>query len=533
MLKTLRENVAVKRVVLWLVVGGMVLGLGIGVTAVYENIVTGKTGGSSSGPWAVKVGDEAISPLMVQNEIRSLAREYRSRGASEIPDFEKRVQFEAVSRLVRRTLELQEARKAGLAVTDQEVSDAVTSLPQFQRDGRWIGEDAYKEVLRRNEFDVRAFEMSIREGLLTDKWESLVASGAVVTDREVDDEYRRRNEKVRIDYVSVDPDKYAPSSTPSETEIKTYYDAHPEKYQRTEGRQAHYVLFDSKAVEAQVPEPTPEEMQAAFDSDPSKYPSGFDASRDDIKKQLKYQRAQAEASRRAAEFAEGASGGSEFFDAAASKAALKVEDSGIIRRDPDATAKLGADFLDALFRAPQNAVQGPVRMLQGSAAFIVTAIQPPHRASTQEARTELVTDVNKQRGRDAALSAAKSAASGAGGDLGAVARAVKSEVKNGKIFGRSESIPDIGFEPSLETAAFASEPGRIGEPVSLSTGATVVFKVMEKKAADTAIAPDEREKIRADLRRSREYLLVNSVLEAAMKKAAVQVNPEFSKQFGT
>jgi hypothetical protein len=43
--------------------------------------------------------------------------------------------------------------------------------------------------------------------MLNDKLLSFVADGVTVTDKEVGDEYRRRNEKVKLDYFIIDPAK--------------------------------------------------------------------------------------------------------------------------------------------------------------------------------------------------------------------------------------------------------------------------------------------------------------------------------------
>lgn len=531
MLQTLRENVAVKKVVLWLVVLGMVSGIGIGVTAVYDSLVSGRGTAAPGGPWAMMIAGQAVTPAMVQNEIRRVARDYGERGQNEIPGFEKQVQFEAVNNLVRRTLEQQEARKAGLSVSDQEVSDYIVSMPQLQRDGRFVGREQYKALIARSEQEVTAFENEIRDSILVGKWRALVGAGAVVTDREVEEEFRKRNEKVRFDYVSLDPAKYQPSTLPTDPEVKTFYEAHPEKYQRGEGRRARYVLVGETSA-GSVPAPTDEEIRKAYEADRTKYTGSFEQSREEISRQIVFQRQQSEIDRRASEFRSQVSG-AEGLDASATKAGLPVEDTGVAYRDPDGLSRLGPEFIEALFRAPKGSVMGPAKMIRGSAVFVLTEIQPPHRATIAEARVELLTDINREKSRDAALAAARKSASTSRGGLTEIARALGATVKSIALVGRGEPLGELGYDPAVENAAFGSSPGHAAEPVATSNGAAVVLEVLEKKTPDPSLLAADREKIRNDLRRGREFQLVNSFLEAAHKKSEFKTNEEYFKQFGS
>lgn len=531
MLQTLRENAAIKKVVLWLVVLGLGSGAGIGVTAVYDYLASGKSATAAAGPWVVQLGGETVTPIAFQYELRNVAREMTARGQGDLPDFQRRVQYETLSRLVRKTLELQEARKVGLTVTDREVSERITSLPELQRNGRFVGREEYMRTLAGMDIDVGAFENQIREGILIDKWEALVGGAAVVTDREVDEEFARRNEKVRFDYVQADTPPRA-ASTPTDAEIKAFYESHPERYQRTEARRARYILIDEKSVEAQVPAPAEGEVRAAYDADRTRYAGDFAKERPEIQRQIAYQRGQAEIDRRAAQLRANVTG-ADALDEAAARSGLRVEDTGAVRRDPDGLSKLGPEFIEALFRAPQGTVEGPVRMLRGGAVFVLSEIQPPHRATIEEARSEIVTDLSKEKARDAALATARTSVSSSGGDLTAVARALGATVQNGKLVGRGEPIAEIGYEPSVEKAAFATEPNRIAEPVATSAGRVLVLKVVEKRSADPTLLAAEREKIRSELRRTREYMLVNSVLDAAMKRTEFKSNDDYFKQLGS
>lgn len=531
MLQTLRSNPIFGKVVLSAVLLVMVLGIGIGVTSVFTDLLSGRaSSSSSSGPWAIRVGPETISTLTFQSELRNVSREIESTGLGQMPDSQARARFEAMRRLVRRSLETQEARRTGIKVSDQEVSDRITSMPTFQRDGQFIGPDEYRQILARNELDVTSFENGIRDSVLMEKWESMVGAGAGVSEREVDQELAKRNQKVRFDFVLVDPSKHAP--TPSESDVKAYYEGHPDRYQRGETRRARYVLIDATSAEAQVPAPTEDEIKKAYEADRASFPGTLEQSHDAVKRQVVYQKAQTETDRRAAVFKSTVIDAASL-DAAAAKSGLKVQDTGAIRHDADGISAFGPSFLESLFQSPQGAVGGPARTLKGSAVFVVTETQPARRATQDEARKDIVADLAKEKGSEAALAAAKGAVAAAGGDLAKVAHALDGTVQNGPLISKGEPVPSLGFDPAVENAAFETEAGAIATPVATSGGSVVVLKVAEKKLPDPTTLAASRTTVRNELLARREQDLINAVLETASKRTDIKTNDEYFKQLGS
>jgi hypothetical protein len=138
MLHTLREKPLVKKVVLTAVLVVMVLGLGVGVTAVFSDLLGSRSGSSiASGPWLMRIGSETITPTAYEREVVRVRRQFEQMGLTTLPESQLREQAKAT--LMRHAIEIQEARKAGIKATDQEVSDYITSMPDLQRDGRFMG----------------------------------------------------------------------------------------------------------------------------------------------------------------------------------------------------------------------------------------------------------------------------------------------------------------------------------------------------------------------------------------------------------
>ena len=117
-----------------------------------------------------------------------------------------------------------EADRLGIRVTNQELSDRIKQiLPSAWNGDTWLKDRYATEVQTRAGMTVPEFESYLRDQMLQEKFHQLVTDGITVTPAEVQQEFRRRNEKVQIDYVLVKPEELAPTIQPTEAELSAYY----------------------------------------------------------------------------------------------------------------------------------------------------------------------------------------------------------------------------------------------------------------------------------------------------------------------
>ena len=93
-----------------------------------------------------------------------------------------------------------EAQRLGLAVSDAEVAQRIYVIPAFQQNGQFAGQQAYEQVLRmqRPPLTTEEFEENLRSALLVEKLRAAVTDWVAVSDADLEREYRRRNEKVKL-----------------------------------------------------------------------------------------------------------------------------------------------------------------------------------------------------------------------------------------------------------------------------------------------------------------------------------------------
>lgn len=156
-----------------------------------------------------------------------------------------------------RIVQLEGARR-GLVVSNQDLARAVSSMPELQEAGRFVGAERVRRMLESQGQTVDDFEEALRNDILRKQLEGLVTDGVDVSPAEVEREYRRRNEQIKAEYVFVDAARFRDQVTVSDDEIRAHFDAHKESYRIPEKRVVDYVLVGPDAVKSLVTVTEPE-----------------------------------------------------------------------------------------------------------------------------------------------------------------------------------------------------------------------------------------------------------------------------------
>jgi peptidyl-prolyl cis-trans isomerase D len=191
------------------------------------------------------VGDQAVSVA----DVRQKLNEYEQR--NQIPKLmEPYVAQQILQQFVYQKEIEYEAKRLGIMVSDQERADRIRQfLPTAFNGGTFVGLDRYtSEVQARFQLTVPVFEELIRQGLLEEKFRKLVTDGISVGPAELQDEFRYKNEKVKLDYALIKPEDLEAKIAPDEAEIKASYEKNKSSYQVPERRVVRYALVDVNQV---------------------------------------------------------------------------------------------------------------------------------------------------------------------------------------------------------------------------------------------------------------------------------------------
>ena len=367
---------------------------------------------------------------------------------------------------------LAEAERLGMTVTDAEVRERIVSLPAFQQNGQFIGEQAYLQLLRFQQPPTAPaeFEENVRQGLMLERLQAAITDWITVSDDELHDEYVNRNERVRVSTVSFRADDFREGIEATDEDVAALYELSATDYVVPEKRRLRFVLIDVSALKDSF-SPTDADVQAYYENNMDRYsePSVLHASHILLRTEGKEAaEVQAQAEALVAE----ARGGADF----AALAMEHSEDEGTTESGGDlgqiARGQMVPEFEAAAFALEQDEVSDPVSSMFG--LHIIKATQKSGGVSQplDIVRDDII-DTLKQTSADArasALAQAMAAEVTTPDELDTAARRRGLEPQESGFAAPGEPILGLGFSPEVTNEAFQMAPGEVRGPIPTPTG---------------------------------------------------------------
>jgi peptidyl-prolyl cis-trans isomerase D len=377
-----------------------------------------------------------------------------------------------------------EAKRLGITVSDQEVAQRIFAIPAFQENGAFIGEQRYRQLLQSQRPPLTAdeFEESVRRSLAADKLRQAVTSWLSVSDKEVTDEYRRRNDKVKLEVIAFRADSYRLDVSVSDPEVAAYFEGHTADFRVPEKRKVKYVLVDLEELrnkitptdadiqraysETILPNATPEEVRASHIllKTEGKDENAVKAKAEDILKQVKAGADFAELARKFSEDESNASTGGDL--------------------DFFPRGRMVPEFDAAAFALQPGQTSELVKTSFGFHIIKVTDRKAPQVKTLEEVKDQLVEQIKTERAQAqaATISQALAAQIKTPADMEAAARAQGLTVQETGFFAANEPILSVGAAPEMTGTAFSLNVGEVSGAIRTGRG-FVIETVTEKRDA--------------------------------------------------
>src|SRR5215510_14061790 len=167
---------------------------------------------------------------------------------------------------------LAEAQRLGLKISDEEVAQRIYAIPAFQENGSFIGTQRYQQLLasQRPPLTTAEFEDNVRRSLAVDKLRESLTEWVSISDKELEQEYRRRNDKVKLAIIAFNADRFRPDVTVSDADVTSYFNAHTADFKVPDKRKVKYLLVDVEALRAKVNVP-PADIERSYNENIEQY----------------------------------------------------------------------------------------------------------------------------------------------------------------------------------------------------------------------------------------------------------------------
>ena len=238
---------------------GVLLGL-VALSMITYLIPSGPDTGAATDPSVVAtVGSESITAQDVNRTIQNMTRNRQLP-----PELLSIYVPQIIQQMINERAMAYEASRLGLKVSADETNTAIIDSlpPQVVKDGKVDGA-TLTALLQQQGVTFADLQSQTSRQVLIAKLEQIVAQGVLVSPKDVETEYKRKNDKVRIEYTLLAPTKYQSQAEPTEAELNAYYEAHKTEFRVPEKKSYAIIVVDPQKL-ASLNMPTDAQLQTEY-----------------------------------------------------------------------------------------------------------------------------------------------------------------------------------------------------------------------------------------------------------------------------
>lgn len=419
-----------------------------------------------------------------------------------------------VQQLIEEEVSLAEAKRLGITASDEEVRQRILGIPAFQENGQFIGMERYRQMLQMQNPPMREsdFEEQVRKSITIEKLQAAITNWISISDAEVEESFRKRNEKVKLAVVSFPADSFRETVKVSDQEVAAWFEERKDEYRVPEKRKVKYALIDVQALRDRVTV-TPQDVQRYYEDNAQQFssPEQVRASHILLKTEGKNE---ADVKKQADDLAAKAKAGADF--AALAKQYSEDESNNTTGGDLDffGRGQMVPEFDQVAFALQPGQVSDAFKTSFGYHVVKLTEKRPASSRPLAEVQAQIEDQIKWQRAQDEAQRTADDLASQlkTPADLESIARARGLVVSESGFFTRDEPIAGLGLAPAAADQAFTLDEGAVSQAIRTPQG----FAFLTVTGKQDAYVP-KLEEVQA---RVRDDLLKKKAVDAAQQKAA-------------
>jgi len=107
-----------------------------------------------------------------------------------------------------------------------------------------VGKDVYAGMLAQQNMTIEQFESDLKRQVLVTRFRDIAMEGTIVTQAEIEAAFRKKNEKVKVEFVRLTADKYKAESQPGAQEMQDYFKANVARYTSPEKKNLTLLVAD-------------------------------------------------------------------------------------------------------------------------------------------------------------------------------------------------------------------------------------------------------------------------------------------------
>jgi peptidyl-prolyl cis-trans isomerase D len=466
--------------------------------------------GMPGGVWGGGVGNTALASvagaeITAQEFTSAYQRFLRTNQFPYDRQFLKTLQIDRqiLNQLISKETMLADAKRLGIDATANEIQQKILALPYFRDNGSFVF-SRYEAILKQNGLTAQQFEDDVREEIIRDKLKNLITDWVTVSEKELEEEFRNRNEKVKVSYIIFDPSMYTKSVTLEEADFKAYYDQNKENYRVPEQRKVKYLFIDTGSLRDSV-QISDAEVKNYYQQNLSTYqlPEKVRAAHILFKTDGKSPEEVEKIKVKATEVLSQAKKGANFSELAKKysedSTASKGGDLGMFGR-----GAMVPEFEKAAFSLEPGGISDLVKTQFGFHIVKGLEKQTAHTQSLEEVAALIRPTLQQRKAEQLAQELADKAfnLSKNNKTLDQTAVELKLKVDETPFFIQGATVPIIGNSQEFSSKVFSLKPGEISSPVRIPSG-FAICQLIETKQPYVPGLDEVRAKIESALKTSK------------------------------
>src|SRR6201996_9854213 len=178
---------------------------------------------------------------------------------------------------VERAVLVREADRLGLQVSDDDLRRELQTGPLAQYlfpGGKFIGDQQYMNFVEQFfGLGVAQFEKEVKEDLELQRLQSLVTASVSVSDSAVRSAYLQQGEKVKFNYAVISSEDIKKTINPSDAELQAFFKQNAAHYTTAvpETRKIQFIAFDDASLPGGKPQVSESEIQTYYNAHPDQF----------------------------------------------------------------------------------------------------------------------------------------------------------------------------------------------------------------------------------------------------------------------
>lgn len=499
------------------------------------------TTGASPNETIADVEGEAITVGSFTRRYNAQVQAYRNAYGGQMNDQllkQLGIDRQILQQLIDEEAMVAESRKQGITVSDVEIRERILALPGFQESGKFVGEQRYRQILQIQNppLTTTEFENSLRRALMIEKLRTALTGWMSVNDTDVVAEFRKRNEKVKLDVVPVTAEAFKSQVTVTDAELVPFFEKAKDKYRIGEKRKIKYAQVNVEQVRGTITVPEAE-IAAFYQQNLSQYQTPAQVRASHILFKLEGKDEKVVQALAADVLKKATAPGADF--AALAKQYSEDDSNNQNGGDLDyfGRGRMVAEFEQAAFGMKAGEISNLVKTAFGFHIIKVVDNKSDQTRPLAEVRTELEDQLKWQKAQAEAERLAKSleATTKTPADLDKVAKERSLAVVETGLVASDEPIQGVGAQPEISGRVFGMKEGEVTPAMRVATGwvfATVTGRqdsyLPQLAEVKAKVADDVRQEKAAEMAKQRATAIATELknakdFAAAAKRAGLEV----------